>query len=114
MVHDNYKKVVLKAKERDAVVNGRYTGHPVRSIKNKLTTIFEELENRKAPRDEFENAGIGSLKAAVLNGDMDKGSFMAGQIAGLVKEIKSCDEIIQELVSGLDGVYKRMGGVIVG
>jgi len=113
-VHENYKQIIINSKDRDAVVSGRYTGHPVRAIKNKLTKSFAELEERKAPQEEFDKLGVGSLRAAVLAGDKDKGSFMAGQIAGLVSNIKSCDEIMQELVCGLDDIYKNIGGVING
>lgn len=99
-VHENYKAAVVKAGDRDAVASGRSTGHPVRSLRNKLTREFEKLEENGASREEVEKLGAGALRRAVVEGDVINGSVMAGQIAGLVKEIKTCDEIIQELVKG--------------
>ncbi len=101
IVHENYKEAVIAAKDRDAVVTGRYTGHPVRALKNKFTKKLEELEKNNAPVEEFEKTGMGSLRAAVTEGDKEKGSFMAGQSAGMVTKVQTCGEIIQELVSGV-------------
>lgn len=100
-VHENYKQAVIDAKDRDAIVTGRYTGHPVRALKNRLTKKLEELEKEGAPTEEFEKLGIGSLRAAVVDGNRDAGSFMAGQSAAMVKDIKPCAEIIKELVRGV-------------
>lgn len=113
-VHENYKHAVVKAKDRDAVVTGRSTGHPVRSLKNKLTKEFDRLEaNRTAPED-IEALGKGRLQSAVIEGDVANGSVMAGQIAGLVSEIRPCSDIINELVSNtfsvIDNVKTLCGG----
>ncbi len=107
-VHENYKQAVIDAKDRDAVVTGRYTGHPVRALKNKFTKKLEELEKNNAPVEEFEKMGIGSLKAAVVEGSRDSGSFMAGQSAGMVTKIQTCEEIMQELVSGVKGIREGL------
>lgn len=96
-VHDNYKQLIIKSKDRDAIVSGRITGHPVRVIKNKLTRQFEELENNGCTKEEIEELGIGKLKLAAKDGDVEMGSVMAGQIAGMMCEIKSCKQIIEEL-----------------
>lgn len=96
-VHENYKKAVLNAKDRDAVVTGRTTGHPVRILKNKLAREFERLESEGAPKEELEALGVGRLRDAAKNGDIEMGSIMAGQIAGMVNEIKPCKQIIQEM-----------------
>ena len=96
-VHQNYKNRILKAKDTDSVVTGRPTGHSVRVLKNKLTRKFLELERNCANLEEYEALGLGSLRKAVLEGDIDYGSVMAGQIAGLMKEEKTCQEIIAEL-----------------
>ncbi|HCT64241.1 MAG TPA: enoyl-[acyl-carrier-protein] reductase FabK [Lachnospiraceae bacterium] len=96
-VHDNYKNAILGAKDRDAVVTGRTTGHPVRILKNKLVKEFERLEASRAPKEAFENLGLGRLRDAAKDGDVEMGSIMAGQIAGMVNEIKYCKEIIQEM-----------------
>jgi len=95
--HENYKNAVVAAKDRDAVVCGRYTGHPVRQIKNKLTRELDKMEKENVSVEEFEKFGAGSLQKSVIEGDAAFGSLMAGQIAGLVKDIKPCAEIIEEM-----------------
>ncbi|MDR1391746.1 MAG: enoyl-[acyl-carrier-protein] reductase FabK [Clostridiales bacterium] len=97
IVHQKYKEMIISAKDRDAVVTGRFTGVPVRAIKNKLSIRLEKMEKEKVSLEEFEKFTVGSLRLAVQNGDVENGAFMAGQIAGLIKEIKTCDEIIKEL-----------------
>ncbi|MDF2845735.1 MAG: hypothetical protein K0R00_4161, partial [Herbinix sp.] len=96
-VHPNYKQKVLNAKDIDTIVTGRPTGHPVRVLKNKLTRQFNELEAKAASAEEFEALGVGALAKAVVNGDMDYGSVMAGQVAALVRKEQCCKDIILEL-----------------
>jgi len=96
--HPRYKEYILKAKDRDAVVTGRSTGHPVRSLKNKLTREFEKLEQMGAPKEQLEKLGEGKLRAAVVDGDVEYGSVMAGQIAGLINDIKPVKEIIEDIM----------------
>lgn len=97
-VHSNYKEKVLKAKDRDAIVTARVTGHPVRVLKNKFTRTFIKLEKSGATAEEIEELGKGKLKLAAIDGDIENGSIMSGQIAGLVSEIKPCKEIIEEII----------------
>ena len=108
IAHDNYKNSVLKAKDRATVVTGRSTGHPVRVIGNKLTREYLELEKTGVSVDELEKLGAGKLHLATHKGDVDNGSVMIGQISGLLHEMKSVDEIIQDLVDGLSGVIHTM------
>ncbi len=96
-VHENYKAKILKAKDIDSVVTGRPTGHPVRVLRNKLTRKFQILEKEGAAAEKFEALGVGALPKAVKDGDVDNGSVMAGQIAGLVCKTQSCQEIIKEM-----------------
>ncbi|MGH2331040.1 enoyl-[acyl-carrier-protein] reductase FabK [Thermoanaerobacter mathranii] len=96
--HPRYKEYILKAKDRDAVVTGRSTGHPVRSLKNKLTREFEKLEQMGASKEQLEKLGEGKLRAAVVDGDVEYGSVMAGQIAGLINDIKPVKEIIEDIM----------------
>lgn len=107
-VHPSVKEKILKAKDRDTVVSGRSTGHPVRCLKNKLTRQFEELEARQAPPEELEKLGVGKLRAAMVEGDVEYGSVMAGQIAALVNEIRPAGEIIRQLVSETEQVVERL------
>ncbi|HDK7169030.1 TPA: enoyl-[acyl-carrier-protein] reductase FabK [Clostridium botulinum] len=96
-VHQNYKNKVMKAKDIDTQVTGRPTGHPVRIIRNKLSRKFQILEKEGAPLEEFANLGRGALSKAVRDGDIDNGSVMAGQIAGLINKEQTCSEIINEM-----------------
>ncbi len=97
-VHINYKEAIIKSKDRDAQVTGRSTGHPVRALKNKFTREFLQLESSGATFEELELLGVGRLKLAVVEGDIEKGSLMSGQIAGLIKDIKPCKEILEDIV----------------
>lgn len=96
-VHQNYKNKVMKAKDIDTQVTGRPTGHPVRIIRNKLSRKFQILEKEGAPLEEFESLGRGALSKAVRDGDIDNGSIIAGQIAGLINKEQTCSEIINEM-----------------
>lgn len=97
-VHENYKNRVLKAKDIDSEVTGRSTGHPVRVLRNKMTREFLKLEKEGASPEKLEEIGTGALRKAVVDGDIDYGSVMAGQIAGLVNKEQSCKEIIDEII----------------
>jgi len=96
-VHDNYKQKIIAAKDTSTIVTARPTGHPVRVIKNKLTRDFQQLEKRNASLEEYEELGKGALYRAVREGNMDFGSIMAGQSAGLVKKEQTCKEMIEEI-----------------
>ena len=98
VVHENYKAMLIKAKDIDSTVTGMTTGHPVRSIRNKMTKEYLKLENEGADFMELEKLTLGSLRKAVVEGDVVNGTVMAGQIAGLIKKEQSCKEIITELV----------------
>ncbi len=97
-VHENYKNKVVKAKDTDSVVTGRTTGAPVRVLKNKMSRQYLKLQKEKnVSLEEMEKLTLGSLSKAVFDGDMDYGSIMAGQSAGLVKEIRSIKEILDDI-----------------
>ena len=97
-VHENYKKCIIKAKDIDTRVTGRSTGHPVRAIRNQMTKEYLRREQEGAGFEELENLTLGGLRKAVVDGDVVNGSVMSGQIAGLVKEEMSCQDLIQKLV----------------
>lgn len=97
-VHENYKKCIIKAKDIDTRVTGRSTGHPVRAIRNQMTKEYLRREQEGASFEELENLTLGGLRKAVVEGDVVNGSVMSGQIAGLVKEELSCEELIRKLV----------------
>lgn len=98
IVHDNYKKRIIVSKDIDSMVTGRSTGHPVRSIRNNMTRTYVKLEKEGKSFEELENLTLGSLRKAVLDGDVINGSLMAGQIAGIINKEQSCEDIIQEII----------------
>lgn len=107
-VHENYKKAIIKAGDRSTTVTGRPTGHPVRVLKNKLVKMYEELEKNNAPVSELEKLGAGKLRLAVVEGDADMGSLMAGQSAGLVRKVEPCADIIKDLIGGAGKAAERL------
>lgn len=107
IVHENYKNMIVKSKDIDTVVTGRATGHPVQVIKNKLAKEFIKLENNTMSIEEFEELGKGALRKAVVEGDSDNGSFMAGQISGMIRNIKSVKNIIEEIYSQYESLMKN-------
>lgn len=96
-VHENYKQKVITARDTDSVVTGRPTGHPVRGLKNRLTREFKELEAKESSLEEYEALGSDRLRMAAKDGDVRYGSVMAGQIAGLVKEISCARDIVEDI-----------------
>lgn len=113
IAHPNYKQAILKAKERSTVVTGVATGHPVRVIENKLAREYMELEKSGASVDELEKLGAGKLRLAAMNGDVDHGSVMIGQVAGMVSCVKPVDEIIQEIVQDIPNVMANINQIIL-
>lgn len=101
LAHENYKNAVLKAKDRDAIVTGRSGGAPVRALKNKLTKEYDRLEKEGAGFDEIEALGVGGLRRAFQDGDVDMGSLMAGQAASMVNKIEPCADIIKDFFKGV-------------
>ncbi|WP_307960621.1 enoyl-[acyl-carrier-protein] reductase FabK [Streptococcus uberis] len=109
--HQNFKDKILKAKDIDTVVSAQVVGHPVRSLKNKLTSAYakaekEFLADRKSAGD-IEEMGAGALRNAVVDGDVEHGSVMAGQIAGLVQKEESCQDIIEDLFYGAADIIQK-------
>lgn len=96
-IHENYKAQLIKAKDTSTIVTGRIKGAPVRALKTKMTREYQRLERTDINQEELEYLTIGSLSKAVYEGDVDKGSFMAGQVSGQVNEIKSIATVLEEL-----------------
>lgn len=106
-VHPKYKEKVIKAKDIDTEVTGTSTSHPIRVLRNKLTRDYLKIEKEKGNCEELEELGRGALRRAVKDGDVENGSVMAGQIAGLVKTEQSCSQIIQEVVTECENNLRR-------
>ena len=105
-VHSNYKERIIKAKDIDTRVTGRSTGHPVRTLRNAMTKKYLEMEKNGASLEELEYLTLGALKKAVVDGDIQDGSVMSGQIAGMIKEELSCKEVMDQLVEETDVLMK--------
>ena len=101
-VHKNYKEKVLKAKDIETEVTGTSTSHPVRVLRNKLTREYIKIEKSNSNSEKLESLTRGALRKAVIEGDTENGSVMAGRIAGLVKKEQSSKEIIEELMTEFD------------
>lgn len=104
--HPDYKQLVLDAKDTDTVVTGRANGHPVRSLKNRFTRKIVEMEKTDAGFEAIENATVGSYRKAVQEGNMEEGTFMSGQIAGLVKGIQPAAQMVEELMASTEEYLK--------
>lgn len=107
IVHDNYKKKVIAAKDIDSEVTGTSHGHPVRQLRNHMTREYLKLEKEGAPFEELEKLTLGALRKAVVEGDVVDGTLMAGQIAGLVKKEQSCSEMIMEIMAEAEKLLAR-------
>jgi Dioxygenases related to 2-nitropropane dioxygenase len=106
--HPKYKSAVLRAKERSTVVTAQLSGHPARVLDNKLAKEFAALDRRGAAPAEYDRLGAGALKAAAVDGDVEHGSVMIGQVAGMITEIKPAAAIIAEIVGGISGVLSDL------
>ena len=107
IVHENYKQKIIGAKDIDSEVTGRSTGHPVRCIRNKMTREYLKMEKEGATLEELEKMTLGSLRKAVVDGDVVDGTLMAGQIAGMVNKEQSCAEIIEDVMTQAENLLKR-------
>jgi len=109
-IHPDVKERIVKAKDRDTVVTGASTGHPVRVIKNKLSKMIEALDRENKP-EEVEELGAGKLAAAMRDGDLHMGSLMAGQSAAMVCRVEPASEIIAEMMSEAESVLAKLGSL---
>lgn len=107
IVHPDYKKKVICAKDIDSEITGMSTGHPVRQLRNQMTKEYLKLEKEGAGLEELEYLTLGSLRKAVMDGDIVHGTLMAGQIAGLVSKEQSCGEIIQEMMQEMKELLRK-------
>ena len=97
IAHEAYKQKIVKASDIDSVVTGNTTGHPIRTLRNKMTKKYLQLESEGASFEELEQLTLGGLRSAVMDGDVMNGSVMAGQISGMIKDVKSCADILKDV-----------------
>ncbi len=108
VIHPTYKDLVIKAKDTDSVVTGRYTGHPCRNVKTKFSRKLAQGESAGSiTPDEFEQLTLGSLRKAVQDGNLEEGSFLCGAIAGMITEIKPCKDIIEEMFAQAEALLNK-------
>ena len=107
-IHPTFKDLVIKAKDTDNIVTGRYTGHPCRSIKTKFAKQLAngEKDGTLTP-EKFEELTLGALRRAVVDGNVDSGSFLCGAISGMVNDIKPCKDIIEEIMAGAEKLLAK-------
>lgn len=107
ITHENYKDRIIKAKDIDSEVTGLSHGHPIRSIRNNMTKEYLRLEKEGAGLEELEHLTLGSLRNAVMEGDVVNGTVMAGQIAGMITKKQTCNEMIQEIMEQASKLLMR-------
>ena len=107
-IHQNYKDLVINATDRSTVVTGRRTGHPIRALKTTFTSNYEKNEsNLDISIEELTTLGTGTLRKTVIDGDLENGSFLCGQVAGLVKEEQTCKEIIEDIITEAKSIFNK-------
>lgn len=102
------KDKILKAKDRSTVVTGRSTGHPVRCLENPFTREMDQHERDGMSAAELEKLGVGKLRLAMVEGDVENGSIMAGQVAGAVRRLEPAARIIQDIMQSAEQEYERL------
>ena len=109
IAHPSFKERILQAQDRATVVTGESTGHPVRCLENRLTREFRAMEKAGASTEELEAFGRGRLSLGIIHGNLEEGSLMAGQIAGLIKDIKPVNAIIEDIMAEAEKVLETLG-----
>ena len=109
-IHANYKQAILDAKDTDTLVAGRTVNVPIRILKNKMARQYQAKEKEGASAEELEMYTLGALRRAVFDGDTETGSLMAGQVAGMVKEIRPIRVILDEMYTDCQTVMRALGG----
>ena len=107
IVNEKYKERIIKAKDIDSAVTGRSHGHPVRCLRNQMTREYNRLEAEGKSFEELEYLTLGSLRKAVMEGDVVNGTVMAGQIAGLISKEQTCKEMIDEMMAQAETLLGR-------
>jgi enoyl-[acyl-carrier protein] reductase II len=110
--HQNYKQKIVKARDRSTIVVGGMFGHPVRSIRGPFVHRLEELERKSTSEEEFLTHGAGTLRAAVVEGDVNRGSVMAGQSAGLVSDVVPVKVLIERIIAEAEAVIRGSVAVV--
>lgn len=110
IAHSNFKSRIVQAKDRSTITTGQTTGHPVRVIENRLARTFAEMERKGASVEDLEKLGIGKLRLGLIDGDMENGSLMAGQISGMICDIRPAQEIVNAIVEEAQAIIRNLAG----
>jgi enoyl-[acyl-carrier protein] reductase II len=108
IAHPNYKQAILDASDRSTIISGQSTGYPMRSLENKLTREFLEREKSGISMEELMEFGVGKVRLGLIEGDLEGGTLLAGQIAGMIKEIKPVKVIIEEMVAEAEAIIAQL------
>jgi enoyl-[acyl-carrier protein] reductase II len=111
--HENYKKKIVKAHDRATIVTGGSFGHPVRSIRGPFVRRLEDLERQGISEEEFVAFGAGALRSAIVDGDVNRGSVMAGQSAGLVDAVMPVKDLVERIIREAEAAIRRNAGQLV-
>jgi enoyl-[acyl-carrier protein] reductase II len=112
-VHANYKGMIVKAGDRSTITTGHSLGHPVRALRNPMTRKFEEMEKTGISEEDLVTFGTGKLRLAVVQGDVVEGSFMAGQIAGMVSDIVAVPILIRRIATQAEEILQCLPGRVL-
>ena len=114
IAHPNFKRKVVEAKDRSTITTGHTVGHPVRALANKMTNQFAAMEKSGMSAQELEEFGLGRLRLGVIEGDVENGSLMIGQVSGLIKDIKPVKVIIHEMIAEAETAIARLSRLSMG
>lgn len=108
IAHPAYKQAIVDANDRSTVISGQSTGYPIRALENKLIHEFWEKEKSGISIEEIIEFGVGRVRLGIIEGDLENGTLLAGQIAGMIKEIKSVKAIIDDMMAEAEAIIARL------
>jgi len=114
VAHPDYKQAIVDASDRATAISGQSTGYPMRALENKLIHEFWEKEKAGISMEELMEFGMGRVRLGLVEGDLENGTLLAGQIAGMIKEVKSVKVIIEEMVAEAEAIIAQLHNSIGG
>ena len=114
VAHPDYKQAIVDASDRATAISGQSTGYPMRALENKLIHEFWEKEKTGISVEELMEFGMGKVRLGLIEGDLENGTLLAGQIAGMIKEVKSVKVIIEEMVAEAEAIIAQLHNSIGG
>lgn len=108
IAHHDYKQAILDASDRSTIISGQSTGYPMRALENKLTREFLEREKSGISMEELMEFGVGRVRLGLIEGDLEGGTLLAGQIAGMIKDIKPVKVIIEDMVAQAEAIITQL------